>query len=309
MTAVNETSTPAPDESQDAPTRRAVARRRSAGTVAAAAAKPAARTSSLRKNVRSASILVAIAGLVAAVGLPAVAAVTGSGIAGGGAVTLQQEAAKGAQTLVVASDSNGGTIERDSYEATTPEEIEQKKAEEAALERAKAAKAAADAAAAALGAKTAAVSTDGEAQTFAPDPNLKSAGTGEVRWVLGALDYVGDGFLSRGGAHMGVDLLAPAMTPIFAAAAGTVTISSESHWGYGVAVGINSNVGGQSIDTLYGHMTYGTRQVEVGQSVEAGQLIGFVGSTGSSTANHLHFEVSVNGSRVDPYAWITANMS
>ena len=61
------------------------------------------------------------------------------------------------------------------------------------------------------------------------------------------------------------------------------------------------------MNTLYGHMTYGSRQVSVGQSVEAGQLIGLVGSTGSSTACHLHFEVHINGSVVDPWAWLQAN--
>ena len=54
-------------------------------------------------------------------------------------------------------------------------------------------------------------------------------------------------------------------------------------------------------------MTYGSRQVSVGQSVSAGQLIGLVGSTGSSTACHVHFEVHINGSVVDPWAWLQAN--
>uniref|UniRef100_UPI0005630F5A LLM class flavin-dependent oxidoreductase n=1 Tax=Microbacterium sp. B19 TaxID=96765 RepID=UPI0005630F5A len=52
---------------------------------------------------------------------------------------------------------------------------------------------------------------------------------------------------------------------------------------------------------------YGSRQVQAGDTVAAGQLIGLVGSTGSSTANHLHFEVHINGSVVDPYAWLQQN--
>ena len=47
--------------------------------------------------------------------------------------------------------------------------------------------------------------------------------------------------------------------------------------------------------------------VNSGQTVVAGQMIGRVGSTGSSTANHLHFEVHINGSVVDPWAWLVAN--
>jgi hypothetical protein len=61
------------------------------------------------------------------------------------------------------------------------------------------------------------------------------------------------------------------------------------------------NLAGQAVDTLYGHMTYGSRQVSAGQYVEAGQMIGLVGSTGSSTACHVHFEVHINGGVVDPW--------
>ena len=96
-------------------------------------------------------------------------------------------------------------------------------------------------------------------------------------------------------------------TPIGAAADGVVRISSESYFGYGVAVVIDHVINGQTVSTLYGHMTYGTRAVQVGQTVTAGQIIGLVGSTGRSTANHLHFEVKINGSLVDPMAWLRAN--
>jgi murein DD-endopeptidase MepM/ murein hydrolase activator NlpD len=106
---------------------------------------------------------------------------------------------------------------------------------------------------------------------------------------------------------MGVDMLAPGGTPIFAAAAGVVKVSQESYGGYGVAVTIDHVINGQRVGTLYGHMTYGSRQVVPGQTVQAGQVIGFVGSTGRSTANHLHFETYLNGSNIDPYAWLQAN--
>ena len=97
-------------------------------------------------------------------------------------------------------------------------------------------------------------------------------------------------------------MLAPAGTPIYATAAGVVRASAESIGGYGVCVMIDSVVGGQRVQTTYGHMTYGSRQVAGrARPSSAGQLIGFVGSTGRSTANHLHFEVWVNGGLVEPY--------
>ena len=71
-----------------------------------------------------------------------------------------------------------------------------------------------------------------------------------------------------------------------------------------MAISIDHVIAGQKVSTLYGHMTYGSRQVGAGQTVQAGQLIGLVGSTGSSTAYHLHFEVHINGSVVDPWAWL-----
>src|SRR5699024_454152 len=101
--------------------------------------------------------------------------------------------------------------------------------------------------------------------------------------------------------HAGTDMVAPAMTPIYAAKGGVVTVSSEAHYGWGVTVAIDHGDGTQ---TLYGHMTNGTRQVAAGQSVSAGQVIGYVGSTGRSTANHLHIELRINGAIVDPMAYM-----
>lgn len=257
--------------------------------------------------MRTVGILVAVAGLIATVALPAAAASLNGTTAEGGPRTLQQAAQDAAQTLVVASDATTGEIARDSYAATTPEEIEKKKAEEAALARAKAAAEAAAAAAAANKNNNNNNSSGGGGASYPTDVPLVAPGSGAVRWPLMSFDYIGDGFRSRGGSHEGVDLLAPAMTPIYAAAAGVVSVSSEGFYGYGVAVEIEHVLGGQRVKTTYGHMTYGTRQVSEGQSVEVGQLIGYVGSTGRSTANHLHFEVRINDSLVDPIGWLDAN--
>ena len=72
------------------------------------------------------------------------------------------------------------------------------------------------------------------------------------------------------GYHQGVDLLSSCGEPLYAAAAGVVSVSQESYGGYGVAVSIDHAIGGQSVNTLYGHMTYGSRQVSAG-SVRLGR--------------------------------------
>lgn len=245
------------------------------------------------KPVRSAVILSMVAGLVATVAIPAYAAT----MPAAETVTLQQMSAPDNQSLVVASDATAETLDRSSYSATTAEEIQKKKEQEAAA-------AAAAERARQLAAQASQASSSSRTLSSV-DLNMTAAGSGEVRWPLSSYK-LGRG-LWDSGYHQGVDLLAPGGQPIFAAAAGVVRVSQESYGGYGVAIEIEHVINGQKVRTTYGHMTYGSRQVQAGQSVAAGQLIGLVGSTGSSTANHLHFEVHINNSVVDPYAWLQQN--
>ncbi len=112
--------------------------------------------------------------------------------------------------------------------------------------------------------------------------------------------YVYRGFTE--GVHYGVDLTCPNRTYIFAADNGIVT--QACYYGdYGNFVQINHNNG---MTTQYGHMS----QIlcSEGEVVERGQLIGLVGTTGRSTGYHLHFEVSLNGTRVDPEPWINGTI-
>ncbi|TDN92199.1 peptidase M23-like protein [Microbacterium sp. BK668] len=242
-------------------------------------------------------ILSMVGALVATVALPAYGAWRTPAEA---SVTIQQVAAEDAQSLVVASDATSAELSRGSYSATTPEEIEKKKAEEAAAERARAAAAAAAAAKAA---------SSRSGSRYSMNLSMVAPGSGAVRWPVTNFTYASYNLFRPANRpnHNGFDMMAPAGTPIFAAAGGVVRISQESYAGYGVAVTIDSVINGQQVSTLYGHMTYGSRQVVSGQTVSAGQVIGAVGSTGSSTANHLHFEVRINGSLVDPLSWLQAN--
>ena len=132
---------------------------------------------------------------------------------------------------------------------------------------------------------------DVDLSRFAPADAAYLASLGGLSWPLAQISIT-DVFGARGGRHMGLDLAAGAGTPIGSAAPGIVVLSSESYYGYGVAVIVQHLDG---VQTLYGHMTNGTRQVKVGDWVEAGDVLGGVGNTGRSFGNHLHFEVRVGG--------------
>ena len=102
--------------------------------------------------------------------------------------------------------------------------------------------------------------------------------------------------------HGGIDIASAGIygKPIVAAADGVVIAAGYNSGGYGNWVMINHGTyGGKQYATVYGHMCRAP-SVSNGQSVKAGQTLGYVGSTGNSTGNHLHFEVRVNGDRVNP---------
>jgi murein DD-endopeptidase MepM/ murein hydrolase activator NlpD len=98
--------------------------------------------------------------------------------------------------------------------------------------------------------------------------------------------------------HEGIDIAVPSGTPVAAAASGTV-ITAGWLGGYGNLVVIDH---GNGLATAYGHNSSVT--VGAGQSVAQGQVIAYSGSTGHSTGPHVHFEVRVNGSAVDPLGYL-----
>lgn len=98
--------------------------------------------------------------------------------------------------------------------------------------------------------------------------------------------------------HQGIDFSAPTGTPIFASADGIVVIASDQG-GYGNCTVIDH---GNGLGTLYGHQS--RYDVEIGDRVTRGQVIGFVGSTGHSTGPHLHWEVRQFGQPVDPLPFL-----
>lgn len=126
------------------------------------------------------------------------------------------------------------------------------------------------------------------------------------RWPLGVAGKITSNFGNResptAGAstyHKGIDISAPAGTAIYAAAAGkVVTAQYSSSAGNYIMI-----YHGNSTYTVYMHCS--SLSVSVGQSVEQGQAIGAVGSTGYSTGAHLHFGISINGSYVNPLSYVS----
>lgn len=128
--------------------------------------------------------------------------------------------------------------------------------------------------------------TPGLQSGFAPIWPLPGVGLGNITGHFGDMYF--------NGPHNGLDIGAAYGTPIVAAQAGEV-ISAEYHWSWGNNVLIWHN---ETFSTRCAHMS--SIAVTPGQYVEQGQIIGYVGSTGQSFGNHLHFEVYYNGVRVNP---------
>lgn len=97
--------------------------------------------------------------------------------------------------------------------------------------------------------------------------------------------------------HKGIDFAAPRGTPIYAAADGAIEFIKRSGAGYGRHIKIKHN---STYATLYAHMDHFAKGIKQGTSVKAGQVIGYVGCTGTSTGNHLHYEVHRNGKQINP---------
>lgn len=142
-----------------------------------------------------------------------------------------------------------------------------------------------------------------------------TTGSGAVRWPFPYAVPVSSPFGNRvapcrgcSSYHQGLDLATANGTPIYSVADGVV-ISHTEGGAYGNNVSIEHVVNGQKVVTLYAHMVWGSSPLVVGQQVRAGDFVGQVGNTGASTGNHLHLEVMLDGVKIDPYAWLTANAS
>ncbi|MCU1514981.1 MAG: family peptidase [Microbacteriaceae bacterium] len=145
---------------------------------------------------------------------------------------------------------------------------------------------------------------------FTNDPN------GTIQWPFAISVPIASGFGDRqvencsfcSTFHEGVDFTPGAGAPIQSIADGVVSlVDLDPHAGLGNHVVIDHVINGQKIQSVYGHMLTDSVRVVVGQTVKVGDEVGQVGSTGASTGAHLHLEIHVNGTPVDPFAWLKAN--
>ena len=121
--------------------------------------------------------------------------------------------------------------------------------------------------------------------------------------VTGSFGERIDPFNGEGAFHSGVDISSPVGTQIIAPADGVVVLS-EFTGGYGRCIEINH---GNGISTRYGHLS--GFAVAEGQTVHRGDVIGFVGDSGRSTGPHLHYEVRINDTPVNPYKYLRMTLA
>lgn len=104
--------------------------------------------------------------------------------------------------------------------------------------------------------------------------------------------------------HTGIDFTADRGTEVYATADGVIEELEVKRWGYGKSVIINHGYG---YKTRYAHLSkFNTRK---GKKVKRGELIGYIGSTGKSTGPHLHYEVVVNGTKVNPIGYFHSDLT
>jgi murein DD-endopeptidase MepM/ murein hydrolase activator NlpD len=140
---------------------------------------------------------------------------------------------------------------------------------------------------------------------FTNDPNSA------IQWPFAVGCTISWGFGWRPGEfHEGVDFTPGEGAHVQAIADGVVRISTDSGGGYGVTIVIDHIIDGKLVSSRYGHMEYGSRQVQVGDHVHVGQYIGRTGNTGRSYGAHTHLEILLNGvTPIDPLPWLRAHVT
>lgn len=143
--------------------------------------------------------------------------------------------------------------------------------------------------------------------------SYNASSTGPIRWPFPFAAKVTSGFGDRvapcrgcSSYHRGVDFDAGYGAPVGVIADGVVTaVGRSSSFGYRVEV--EHIINGQKVMSLYAHLIDNSSILQVGDTVEAGEILGALGNTGLSTGPHLHLEIHVDSVPIDPFAWLVAN--
>ncbi|MEC5169482.1 M23 family metallopeptidase [Glaciihabitans sp. GrIS 2.15] len=259
-------------------------RTRRARTVAVAI-RPAAplRRNRFRRVLRKLMTVGAMAGagaLLISTSLPASAFLNSSGVSSASATTTSASAGVPVQNLRVDANAAVAAPPRDAY--TVVSLVQQIATKYASAARSTA---------------------------YTNDPN------GTIQWPFpvpvpiasgfGPRQVEGCGFCST--FHEGVDFTPGSGVPIQAIANGVVSKVEFDGGGLGNNVTIDHNINGQKVQSIYGHMLAGSVRMVVGQMVKVSDQVGQVGSSGASTGAHLHLEIHLNNTPVDPFAWLKAN--
>jgi murein DD-endopeptidase MepM/ murein hydrolase activator NlpD len=152
----------------------------------------------------------------------------------------------------------------------------------------------------------------GVRSTLSDLASMDDTGGSNVPDMWPILGRVNDGFGQRvdpvlgegvGEFHKGIDIDAPDGTPVHAPAAGRVLIAGMAN-GYGREIEVDH---GNGIKTIYGHLS--GFNVLAGQTVVKGQVIGYVGHSGKATGSHLHYEVQIHNTAVNPHKYLRTTMA
>lgn len=256
------------------------------------AAKPVTSVSRWR-NIRSTVIMaLVVPGIFGTMALPAYAFETTPD------ATVAPVHDTGAQSLIV-NDWTAESVSRDSYSATSPEELQATKAALAA--------AAAEAAAAAARAANKTSSKSNSYSDSTPVEEYTGPAGAWIRPVGGKISsaYGPRGLICNGAGcsnsfHDGVDFSGSCGTPIKAVSAGRVTFVGAAG-SYGNRVIVDH---GGGVESIYGHLQGGSYRVSVGDLVEPGTIVAGIGATGVVTGCHLDLKISVNGSFTNPVPFL-----
>ena len=135
-------------------------------------------------------------------------------------------------------------------------------------------------------------------------PAIQPISNKTLRHLASGFGYRVDPIYKTVKLHTGLDFAAPMGTPIYATGNGRVVAANYDNHGYGNHVIINHGYG---YETLYGHMV--RIKARMGQVVNRGEVIGWIGSTGKSTGPHLHYEVIKSGYKIDPVHFFFNDLS